>query len=960
MKNQYEMHIIINTHWDREYRWSFAETRFRLVEAVDNLIDIMNTDERFAHFHTDSQVSMLDDYLEVKPERAEELKKLVADKRILTGPWYTLPAEFLVSGEALVRNLLTGHRISEELGGVMKAAYNIFSWGQVSQLPQIYKQFGMDTILFYRGIDQSALDSLEFKWQSPDGSEALGLTFGSYHRLNFWRYVYLPYIQGELGVSGDNHSLSRENLGEKGFLFSLCDNCSNDLNHLVIDQPCAEDLTAALKGMDTLVKTAADKSSVKDLLFLQGFDQENPDPIISDLIDRINEKIDYGKSKVGNLPDYIQKVRSTLITEGLLDRLPLKKGEMLDVEKVGDAFGPLYNGVFSARMPLKLLNSTCQRLIECWAEPSAVWSMMNRGIYPRIPLGIAWKELLKNQQHDGIGGCHVDRVTRTMNERYENVRDIGETITRNSLKALTCKIDFSHLENREIGLAVFNSTQFQRSEVVELTVDIPKNWNFRYISSHSRRDFGLSAYDKAGNEVECQILHFEDDTLFGYLKFGNVIEFDATRCRIALSVEDLPPMGYSTYKIVPEKAIKRPVESICSGVNTLENQYLKVVINSSGTLDVFNKETGMLIQGLHYFEDTGDKGGPLKFDPPYEEGTLNTLSESPSISLIHKGPLYGRFRIEYRWMLPERMETEIKIHVPHGSEWVDQGRLKRSESLKAVKIVTDIILTKNSRKVDFITSIDNSVNDHRLRVIIPTGLTDSRFSIADSPFDVVERSVIVPDSTGWYENAAVTWPTESFVAVNNGTSAAAVYHKGLSEYEVSDNASRSICLTLIRAFSTAGNPTETYQYQDLAQCPGKHTFHYSLEIGAGGGMSPSSLKKKSLCSNIPLRIAQTTKHKGQWGPAKSFITLTSEDFIVTALKKAEYEEAFLIRGFNVSDRKIDVTIKIDGSIERAARVSMEEKIIAGIDVIDRDTIRVSVGSSEIASFMLYPEEGVLF
>lgn len=52
----------------------------------------------------------------------------------------------------------------------------------------------MDTIVFYRGIDQLALDTLEFKWRAPDGTEALGITFGSFHRLNFWRYVYLPYI----------------------------------------------------------------------------------------------------------------------------------------------------------------------------------------------------------------------------------------------------------------------------------------------------------------------------------------------------------------------------------------------------------------------------------------------------------------------------------------------------------------------------------------------------------------------------------------------------------------------------------------------------------------------------------------------------------------------------------------------------------------------------------------------
>lgn len=234
----YNMHLIINTHWDREYRWSFSETQFRLAEAVDDLIDIMKKDEKFAYFHTDSQASMLDDYLDIRPERTEEIKELVKCGRILTGPWYTLPAEFLVSGESLVRNLLMGHQIANDLGNVMKAAYNIFSWGQVSQLPQIYRQFGMNTIIFYRGIDQSDLDTLEFIWKAPDGTEALGITFGSYHRLNFWNYVYLPYILGKKEAKDNGHCISRSDLGDDAFMFNLCDSKSEDVNHRIIDQPC--------------------------------------------------------------------------------------------------------------------------------------------------------------------------------------------------------------------------------------------------------------------------------------------------------------------------------------------------------------------------------------------------------------------------------------------------------------------------------------------------------------------------------------------------------------------------------------------------------------------------------------------------------------------------------------------------------------------------------------------------
>ncbi|MBN2713214.1 MAG: hypothetical protein JXR97_12410 [Planctomycetes bacterium] len=45
------MHLIPNTHWDREYRWSFRETQSRLLEAGAILIDTMEKDSRFGYFH---------------------------------------------------------------------------------------------------------------------------------------------------------------------------------------------------------------------------------------------------------------------------------------------------------------------------------------------------------------------------------------------------------------------------------------------------------------------------------------------------------------------------------------------------------------------------------------------------------------------------------------------------------------------------------------------------------------------------------------------------------------------------------------------------------------------------------------------------------------------------------------------------------------------------------------------
>ena len=946
----YNMHLIINTHWDREYRWSFSETQFRLAEAVDDLIDIMQKDPNFTYFHTDSQSSMLDDYLDIRPERVDELKKLVADGRILTGPWYTLPAEFLVSGEALTRNLLMGHKIAKKLGGVMKAGYNIFSWGQVSQLPQLYHQFGMNTIIFYRGIDQSKLKNLEFRWEAPDGTQVLGLTFGAFHRLNFWRYVYLPYILGGDSVGGDNHKISREHLGD-AYMTHLCDDQIDMINHVVHNQDCARDLDAALDGMKKLLATVSDKSSVEDLLFLQGFDQENPDPVISELVQRINEHINYGTLKVSSLEKYLGTLEAKLKERGILSTLPVLSGEMLDVERVHDAFGPLYNGVFSARMPIKQRNSSCQSLLTNRAEPSAVWAMTAGVPYPAVSMERAWKTLLQNQQHDGIGGCHVDRVTNTMIERYAQVTDLGETIVKNSLSAIAGKVDLSSLGNREIGVVLCNFGFTPYTGVVNCLVDIPRDWNVRY-SGNSRRDFYLKATGADGRPVDCQVLRLDDDTVYGYLKFGNVIGYESTRCQLSLWVNSLPANGYTTMRVTPYVLKQAERHPIANRFNHLENAYLAVQIAPNGSLSVTDKVNGHTVTDLHYFEDCSDKGGPLKFDPAHEKGLRTTLTLCPDVQLLTNGELESTYRITYAWNLPECIEADLHIHVPHGSEWVDMGGLHRSDRHKTVTISTDITLRRDSRSLDFVTWVENTVRDHRLRVVFPTALTDATVSRADSPYDVVERPIAVPDSTGWYEEAARTWPTTSLVSIAEDNAQVTVYHVGLSEYEVADDDSRSISLTLLRCFSTAGNPTETYRYQELAECPGRHTFRYTLELGTADN---AQLQQRAFAVNTRPHAVQTTRHAGEWAQEKSFFTVSDSRFVVTALKKAEDSDAILLRGYSEADAPITATISACFPLSAAHKVTLEELPLEELPT-DGNLTTVSARPKEIVSVMLFPAD----
>jgi mannosylglycerate hydrolase len=162
------IHLVPHTHWDREWYLPFQSFRLKLVGLVDRLLDLMEADERY-RFTLDGQLATIDDYLEVRPEAEERIRRLVEEGRLAIGPWQVLMDEFFVSGETMIRNLERGMRRGEELGGVMRVGYLPDMFGHVAQMPQILRQAGIEQAVVWRGVP-AAIDSHAFVWEAPDGS----------------------------------------------------------------------------------------------------------------------------------------------------------------------------------------------------------------------------------------------------------------------------------------------------------------------------------------------------------------------------------------------------------------------------------------------------------------------------------------------------------------------------------------------------------------------------------------------------------------------------------------------------------------------------------------------------------------------------------------------------------------------------------------------------------------------
>lgn len=92
--------VVPHSHLDREWYRTFQENRIKLTRFMDDLLEVMDTDEDYTYYNLDAQTSFIDDYFDVKLENEERFREHVASGRLPIGPWYVQPDEHLPTGEA--------------------------------------------------------------------------------------------------------------------------------------------------------------------------------------------------------------------------------------------------------------------------------------------------------------------------------------------------------------------------------------------------------------------------------------------------------------------------------------------------------------------------------------------------------------------------------------------------------------------------------------------------------------------------------------------------------------------------------------------------------------------------------------------------------------------------------------------------------------------------------------------
>ena len=910
----YDIHIISGTHWDREWQFPFEKTRMLLVDAMDELLDMLDEPPDGVRYHLDGQTIPVVDYLEVRPENRERLRRHVRENRLLIGPWLVLPEENQMSGESLIRNLLWGKRHGREFGGRMTVGYSPTSWGQVSQMPQIFREAGVESIIFYRGLDIENVPGHYYFWEGPDGSRLFGLRLGALSRYGF----HLSFIRPVLFVRHPIDFLNDTAATEKPL--RICGGGSGSLYEFCRPEMGwhPERLEEAFQG---LVENDLGEWETEAVPAFACDDSTGPMPAVDRIVREADRLVTNDRTvRHDTLPGFMSAARSELNEESL----PTLTGEM---RHPGRGEGRrLYAEIQATRIPTKYANRRTECMLQRVAEPLSTIAWMLGEEYPRFQLDRANFTLLSCHAHDSIGGCGHDRVDEEVRGRFRRVQSLAETLTERAVRTIGRRVDARHCDAGDILLLVVNPSARPRSAVVEGEVDFERD---REIDS-------FIVEDMEGARAQHQVISSRDAVATFCHPAETPRAMESRRWRFHFFADDVPAMGYRVFRVRPDDRLPVCHDSMLTGPVTMENDTLRARINGNGTVDVTVKAPGWTLRGQNAFEDRGETGDYWLGGRPDRDRVVSSRGQSADIAVVEDGPLCVA------------IEARIRLNVPIGA--TADGSARRSE-IRPLDITTLYRLFKGERFLRITTTIKNRVEDHLLRAMFPTGVPTDAVH-AEVPFDVVQRPIPEPDDSEWNEPYRSVQPHRRFVDLSDGERGVAILNRGLPQYAAINDSERTLALTLLRCHPAWNSVREFYyEDQDGTQLQGNHTFEYAL-MPHEENWHRAGLPEAAERFNTSPIVAAFGPGEGDLPLTTSFLELEGDGVVLHAVKQGEWDESVIVRLSNVTDTSTVARLTVQLPFGGAEVLdAMEEKARTKLDV-DGDVIEVPMGPKKIVTVKL--------
>jgi len=407
----------------------------------------------------------------------------------------------------------------------------------------------------------------------------------------------------------------------------------------------------------------------------------------------------------------------------------------------------------------------------------------------------------------------------------------------------------------------------------------------------------------------------------------------------------VPSLGYKVHNLTAKK--KKTANAVVTGDNSIVTAFWTIEVNQqNGTVKVFDKAGNLLANGNEMVIE--DEVGDLyrhtsRFYPE--------LIKSES----GEGFQFGSFKPRNFWIEQEESRVKVVFETEYYClTWPYRQKERFSPVLykyKTLDIRKEIIIYRDIPRVEFRTMVDNNYPNIRLRVKFDTGI-DRKTYCRETQFGVIREFTEYFTRTGGAEPSA---PHSSlgWFDLSDSVRGVTFMNKGLPGAQITEG---SVYITLFRsvgALSADGTAGPLVPTPDALE-QRSFAFEYAIQPHYGDWQQADIHLRAQEYQHAPFPIEAHSD--GVLAPEFSFLQLSPDNLVLSALKKAEDSDEVILRFFETKGQATEATIRLFKEIRRLTLVDVLEREETEL-AFSGNTFRLEVKPFEIITVKLELQSG---
>lgn len=388
----------------------------------------------------------------------------------------------------------------------------------------------------------------------------------------------------------------------------------------------------------------------------------------------------------------------------------------------------------------------------------------------------------------------------------------------------------------------------------------------------------------------------------------------ADRVKLRVLATDLPPLGYTVLDLLPFAASEPKIlpTPLKASKTELENEYLRVtidpttgcitsVVNKADQMDIIAE--GGLANLLQAFVDEPKKYDAWNIDSDYERVGWD-LKEIEDITVPETGPVRAIVKIR------KRFRNSV--------------------------IVQDICLYAGIPRIEIHMQVDWKERHILLKAAFPVAVKNPSATY-EIPYGTIQRSTthLTPEDKAKFEVPALRWGD-----LSDSDRGLTILNTSKYGYDARGS---TIRLTLLRSPA----------WPDPRADEGVHSFTYALYPHKGDWKTGGSMRQ-AYEVNFPSIPIVSSAHRGPWPAIQSFISLEPTNVILTVVKKAEDDEALILRFYEYEGKPSEVRVTLSEEPVCAVEIDLMETGQHGTPlVVLRNEIYISTGAYEVKTIKVW-------